>query len=226
MGKLGNFDTLRLWAAASVIFSHSFVLAEGVEDNEPFQHLTGEILGVYGVFVFFILSGFLITRSRLQTSTTTQYLWKRFLRIYPAYFVSILVTIILVCPFFTSHPASDFLTSLSTWKPAIKALLFSNGAHNDNLIINGFSFYSNGNEWSMGTLINGVFWTIKIEIILYIAVAVLFVTRLLTPWVVGILAVASTIAFCLDWYPGWYLGGFIIRRTGLLRRFTYVLPVQ
>ena len=39
--RFRNFDTIRLVAAASVIFSHAFLIAEGHEKNEPFVRATG-----------------------------------------------------------------------------------------------------------------------------------------------------------------------------------------
>ena len=44
-------------AALAVVFSHAILLSTGGEEAEPFQWLTGEILGVYGGFIFFMLSG-------------------------------------------------------------------------------------------------------------------------------------------------------------------------
>src|SRR5437660_7081331 len=63
--RRNNFDALRLIAALSVVFSHSFLIAEGSEANEPFIWLTGNqcILGLVGVFVFFVISGYLVTES-------------------------------------------------------------------------------------------------------------------------------------------------------------------
>src|SRR5438045_5188514 len=60
-----NFDALRLLAALSVVFSHSFMIAEGTEANEPFVWLSGNqsVLGLVGVLVFFFMSGFLVTGS-------------------------------------------------------------------------------------------------------------------------------------------------------------------
>ena len=53
-GRHNNFDALRLVAAASVVFSHSFLIAEGTQDHEWLIWLTGNqsILGLVGVFVF------------------------------------------------------------------------------------------------------------------------------------------------------------------------------
>jgi len=35
--RRNNFDALRLLAAASVVFSHSFLIAEGTQNNEPLR---------------------------------------------------------------------------------------------------------------------------------------------------------------------------------------------
>ncbi|NKB84352.1 hypothetical protein HED51_18730 [Ochrobactrum grignonense] len=48
---------------ASVVISHSFLIATGYEETEPFEKYSGEILGIYAVYGFFILSGFLVTES-------------------------------------------------------------------------------------------------------------------------------------------------------------------
>ena len=65
MERHNNFDALRLVAAISVIFSHAFLIGEGRQDGEPLMRLTGgqTILGVVGVFVFFTISGYLVTQS-------------------------------------------------------------------------------------------------------------------------------------------------------------------
>ncbi len=65
MERRNNFDLLRLVAALSVIFSHAFLLSENSQDHDPLMMLTGgqTILGVVGVFVFFTISGYLVTQS-------------------------------------------------------------------------------------------------------------------------------------------------------------------
>jgi hypothetical protein len=80
-----NFDlSLRLAAAASVVFSHAFGITEGHDRNEPFVRLLGpeNILGIYGVYIFFITSGFLITAS-FHRSSLGDYALKRGFRIIP-----------------------------------------------------------------------------------------------------------------------------------------------
>ena len=71
MERHNNFDLLRLVAALSVIFSHAFLLAENSQDHDPLMLLTGgqAILGLAGVFVFFTISGYLITQSFETTAS-------------------------------------------------------------------------------------------------------------------------------------------------------------
>ena len=85
-----NFDALRLIAATSVIFSHSFLIAQGNQEHEPLILLTGNqsILGLAGVFVFFAISGFLVTQSYEQTRAPLRYLAKRALRVFPGLVVA------------------------------------------------------------------------------------------------------------------------------------------
>jgi thiamine-phosphate pyrophosphorylase len=82
--RRNNFDTLRLIAATSVIFSHAFLLATGRQDGEPLMLLTGgqTILGVVGVFVFFVISGYLVTQSWERAPSLPHFAVKRVLRIY------------------------------------------------------------------------------------------------------------------------------------------------
>src|SRR5437868_15404149 len=77
--RRNNFDLLRLVAALSVIFSHAFLLAENSQDHDPLMILTGgqAVLGVAGVFVFFTISGYLISQSFETTRSPLVFLAKR-----------------------------------------------------------------------------------------------------------------------------------------------------
>ncbi len=98
--RRNNFDALRLVAAVSVVFSHSFLIAEGTQDHEPLIWLTGNqsILGLVGVFVFFAISGFLVTQSFEETGDAWRFLAKRALRIFPGLFVATLLSAFVLAP--------------------------------------------------------------------------------------------------------------------------------
>src|SRR5215467_7385258 len=116
--RQNNFDVLRLLAAISVIFSHSFLIAEGTQDNEPLILLAGNqsILGLAGVFVFFAISGFLVTQSFEQTAHSAHYLAKRALRIFPGLFVATLASAFLLGPLVTTLPVWDYLAQIEPYK--------------------------------------------------------------------------------------------------------------
>jgi peptidoglycan/LPS O-acetylase OafA/YrhL len=91
------FDGLRAIAALAVLLTH-VAYASGAES----QHVLGPFFARMdgGVAVFFVLSGFLLylpfLRARLDDRphpSTPSYLWRRFLRIYPAYWLAMTVVV-------------------------------------------------------------------------------------------------------------------------------------
>src|SRR3954451_4395900 len=107
-----NFDVLRLIAALSVIFSHAFLLSENSQDHDPLMILTGgqTVLGVVGVFVFFTISGYLVTQSFDTTPSPLVFLAKRALRIFPGLIVCIAVCAFVIGPLVTTLPLVDYFT--------------------------------------------------------------------------------------------------------------------
>ena len=67
------------------------------------------VLGLAGVFVFFALSGFLVTQSYEQTHGALRYLVKRALRILPGLFVALILTAFVLAPLVTSLPLGEYL---------------------------------------------------------------------------------------------------------------------
>ncbi len=117
MERANNFDALRLFAAVSVIFSHAFLIADGTQNNEPLILLTGNqaIFGLAGVFVFFAISGFLVTQSFEHTANPLHFLAKRVLRIFPGLFVATLVSAFVLGPIVTDLPLAAYLSRLEPY---------------------------------------------------------------------------------------------------------------
>jgi peptidoglycan/LPS O-acetylase OafA/YrhL len=174
MGRNNNFDALRLLAAISVIFSHSFLIAEGTQDNEPLILLTSNqaILGLAGVFVFFAISGFLVTQSFERTPNPWQFLAKRALRIFPGLFVATLVSALVLGPIVTNLTLAGYLSRLQPYEYVIGNTLLDQTVHE----LPGVWFADNG----VGLEVNGSLWTLRIEFLMYLMVLVLGVLRLLT----------------------------------------------
>jgi len=85
--KRNSLNFLRLVLALAVVFSHSITL--GLFGNEWILGKT--TLGTVAVYGFFGISGYLIAGSA-DRNNVGRYLWQRFLRIFPAFWICLLVT--------------------------------------------------------------------------------------------------------------------------------------
>jgi peptidoglycan/LPS O-acetylase OafA/YrhL len=83
---------LRFLFAATVVWSHAFPL--GGFGGDPLNRLNfnAPTTGLLAVGRFFVLSGFLITRSYETVSSIGRFIWHRFLRIFPAFWTCLVVT--------------------------------------------------------------------------------------------------------------------------------------
>jgi peptidoglycan/LPS O-acetylase OafA/YrhL len=87
--KVNNFDLLRILAATQVVLRHSLT-----HFNIPCPEW-GALLDAFpGVPIFFVISGFLISASFERTSSLSAYFRNRVLRIYPALWCCVILTIV------------------------------------------------------------------------------------------------------------------------------------
>jgi peptidoglycan/LPS O-acetylase OafA/YrhL len=172
--RRNNFDLLRLVAALSVIFSHAFLLAENSQDHDPLMLLTGgqAILGLAGVFVFFTISGYLITQSFETTRSPLVFLAKRALRIFPGLLGCLLVCVLVIGPLVTQLPLADYFAQPGTWL----FLLHNAVLDIDYNRLPGVVFWP-GN---IGGIVDGPLWSLPCEALLYLMLFGLGVCRLLT----------------------------------------------
>jgi peptidoglycan/LPS O-acetylase OafA/YrhL len=230
-GRHNNFDALRLVAAISVVFSHSFLIAEGTQDHEPLIWLTGNqsILGLVGVFVFFAISGFLVAQSFEQTGDAWRFLAKRALRIFPGLFVATVLSAFVLAPLVSTLWPSAFLTRPEPYEYVIGNTLLDQTVHE----LPGVMFVNN----QVGLEINGSLWTLRLEFAMYLMVLVLGVMRLLNVGI-ALLLLAFGMA-CLHfnmldelekwgWFFhllsgwGWFLGFFAAGMTLYKLRHTCI----
>jgi peptidoglycan/LPS O-acetylase OafA/YrhL len=82
-----------------VLFTHAYPL--GGFGREPIDALLGgqESFGSLAVIGFFVISGFLVTHSLLYSYSYKQYFIKRALRIFPAFWVCLIITAFVFAPF-------------------------------------------------------------------------------------------------------------------------------
>ena len=98
---------LRLVLASLVIVDHAFPL--GGWGHDPLLDLTrGQAsFGSLAVGGFFAISGYLIAKSGMS-SDVVQFMWRRVLRIFPAYWLVLLVTALLIGPLIWVGDGRDF----------------------------------------------------------------------------------------------------------------------
>ena len=175
-----NFDIIRLFAAALVLFSHSYPLTGNPEFfSRIIRHVTG---GGLAVAVFFAISGFLVTRSA-QIHPIGQYVMSRALRIFPALAVVALFQTFVLGLIFTSLPVAEYLSNGRSWSHLWNATAF--WLHYD---LPGI-FPDNPNR-----TVNGSLWTLPLETFCYIVLPFLALVGLLrkgTAWLVGVAVVGG-----------------------------------
>lgn len=168
-GHQNNFDLIRLLAALAVVCSHSYPLL-GIH-QEPLFDVTGyDNLGNLSVRIFFLLSGFLITKSWLTNPQLIDYLAKRVLRIYPAAIVCITLTVLVLGVLTTNLPEFRYLSHPQT---------LSYLQHNLALLSNvEFKLPGVFTEHPYPNVVNGSLWTLPIELKLYLFVAMLGIAKI------------------------------------------------
>jgi peptidoglycan/LPS O-acetylase OafA/YrhL len=155
--------------AMLVVWSHSFALYKGSESSEPISRLTSGMFnsGNLGVYVFFIVSGFLITQSFQRSRSYWSFLQKRIARIYPGYLTAVCVCAFIIVPIYS--PATVYTPS-----EVIKTIGF-------NLMLRNYFFESGPFTRNPGSSLNGSLWSIPYEFWCYLGVLALGVFRLLKP---------------------------------------------
>lgn len=89
---------MRLLLAGSVLLSHSLILGYGRVEPMTGWFRGQANLGQLAVYGFFVLSGFLIFRSAVRHDSIGRYSWHRFLRIFPGFWVCLLLTAFVAAP--------------------------------------------------------------------------------------------------------------------------------
>jgi peptidoglycan/LPS O-acetylase OafA/YrhL len=97
--RSNNFGFFRLAFALLVVVSHSFELVDGDRSRELLTLIFGTVsAGEIAVDGFFIISGYLVTKSFDTSRSTVSYLQKRILRIYPGFMTAYLICFFVVAP--------------------------------------------------------------------------------------------------------------------------------
>jgi Predicted acyltransferases len=187
--RRNSLDVLRLSFALLVAVGHGIAIHTGTQ-----PHWGSSTLGDFGLDGFFILSGFLVTRSFLTLGSLPRFVWHRFLRIMPGFWVCLLVIALVVAPLAAVlqglGPESAFVGD-----PSALRYLFGNAG----LLIVQYDIAGILADTPNGVSFNGALWTLFFEAFCYLIVAVLGVAGVLrrravvVPLAVGVLAVLTVL---------------------------------
>ena len=177
-----NLDAVRLAAAVMVLYGHSFVF---LGQPEPL-FLSWLPLGPLGVFIFFTISGYLVSESWARDPNLLRFFQRRLLRIFPGLAVCILLTVLVLGPWLTTLPLKDYFANQHAWgylqNIALHIVYYLPGVFEHNRVANA---------------VNGSIWSLPVEFLMYIVVAVVGVLHG-NRWTMLALAVASA-ATCVLW---------------------------
>jgi peptidoglycan/LPS O-acetylase OafA/YrhL len=156
-----NFNSLRLVAASLVVLSHGFELPTGLARHDWAYAATGRAFSWYAVNLFFVISGYLIFISWERNPSVKSFLWSRFLRIMPALFVMLLVTVSILGAAFSKLAIMSFVVSPQTVEYFFGCLSII------------FVKYQLLDVFASNPIhaVNGSLWTLRYEICCYFAVA-------------------------------------------------------
>jgi peptidoglycan/LPS O-acetylase OafA/YrhL len=205
---------LRVFFAAVVVYCHAYPIGGFGYDPIDRWSKQSQSIGNLAVDGFFLLSGFLITRSYCSDGALGRFLWHRFLRIFPAFWVCLTVTALVFAPiaWLREHGTiAGFLSAANpSWRYVASNFFLRTGLTNIAGIF-GSSPYR--------LEVNGSLWTLKYEFSCYLAVALFGVIGWLRkPAAVALLAwgiyvIESTIAWNIGQqvtWPVFYAFGFFV----------------
>jgi len=152
-----NFDLLRLLGAVMVLWGHTFVLLALTPNS-----VLAMSVHTMGVKVFFVISGYLITKSWISDPHIWRYALRRALRIMPALIGCVLFTALVIGPIFTSVSAREYFTD------RLFCAYFKNIAFHVNYGLPGM-FENN----PIPRAVNGSLWTLPAEMVAYVLCPVL-----------------------------------------------------
>jgi peptidoglycan/LPS O-acetylase OafA/YrhL len=145
-----------LIAALTVVIGHSWPLTGVAHPPE----LAGIRMYTLAVYVFFSVSGYLITISWIRTARARDYLAKRALRIFPALVVVVVLSAFVIGPAVTSLGIAEYFANSTTWVYLVNVTLVA-------VYDLPGVFIGHPNP-----AVNGALWTLGPEFLCYIAVLV------------------------------------------------------
>ena len=168
-----NLTALRWLAAGLVLYGHSFVFL-GLPEPLFLQWVP---LGPLGVYIFFAISGYLVSQSWQRDPHVLRFLQRRALRIFPGLVVCTLLCVLVLGPWLTTLDLATYFANEHTRG------YFSNIALYITYHLPGV-FANN----RLPHAVNGSLWSLPVEFAMYLLLAVLGLCRF-NKWGLALVAV-------------------------------------
>jgi peptidoglycan/LPS O-acetylase OafA/YrhL len=195
-GSDNAFGFLRLSLALLVLVDHAFPTG-GFGKDPLWRHTLGqESFGGLAVLGFFAISGYLIAKSA-QNADIMQFLWRRVVRIFPAYWVMLIVTAVVIGPLLWLSAGRPLGAYWTTSFPGPLTYF----THNWTLSIGQYSLHDllatttpYGRDVHASVL-NGSTWTLIYEWHAYLLIGVLLISNVIAraPALVAVIAGALVV---------------------------------
>lgn len=179
-----NFDFIRLVAAFSVLFGHSFIFLG--KDEPLFANYT--TYGPLGVTIFFAISGFLINESWSRDPSAARFLIRRGLRIFPGLVVCVVLSVIVLGPLLTTLPLNEYFESHFTktyfWNILLYPIYYLPGVFEHNRVPNA---------------VNGSLWSLPAEVLMYLLLCLSGTLRLRRILIVVFAIASASLSYFWVW---------------------------
>lgn len=145
-----QLDSLRGIAAIMIVLYHYTVRYNEIY-GVNFDNFINFSAGRYGVQLFFIISGFVIFFSLKKTEHVFDFLISRFSRLYPIYWLSVIITFFVIYVFSLPGRNVDIVSGI------INLTMFQ--------------------KWLSVSDVDGVYWTLNLEMSFYAIMFMIFITK-------------------------------------------------
>lgn len=150
--RFTEIDALRGLAAIVVVLYHYIMFYGEKFGHEKDSYIEAFAYGHYGVQLFFIISGFVIYMSILKVKSTSDFLTKRAIRLYPAYIFAICLTFVVIA-----------FSSVDILKTSFVEMILNMTMFQDFLGVKN---------------VDGVYWSLRVELTFYVIMAILLILKL------------------------------------------------
>jgi peptidoglycan/LPS O-acetylase OafA/YrhL len=180
-----SLNFVRWLMAALVVVDHTFPIAglNGGEDPTWAWSRGQDSLGGIAVAAFFVISGFLVTRSWQTSRGVVRFVWRRGIRIFPGYWLCLVVTACVFAPLAWHHERGGWtgvfrVDQDSPWSYVTENLWLQLNQLNIAGLLHDTPFADS----PFAVAWNGSLWTLIYEFKCYLLLALLGFAGLLRSW--------------------------------------------